>query len=449
MAPTSRSVLIYGESGTGKELVARRVHEKSKRAAGPFVAVNCAAIARDLLESELFGHERGAFTGAHQAKAGVFEQAHGGTLFLDEVGDMALEHQTKVLRALQEGEVIRVGASQLRRVDVRIVAATNRDLSAAVAERKLRGDLLYRLVGYQVRLPPLRERGDDVLVLAKVILAREYSAAYFSEGAREFLRRYSWPGNIRELEDVVGAAAIDARGGEVTEKELEANLVLGGLTENAGGGGGERATTASPAGPSGAGGPAVEAKAPREPNHQGEREEEPEPERPPEARKPSDTRLDAVLAFLDAQGQITNAIARELLQLQRCQTNRLLKSWERRGKIVGQGSGRGVHYVSPGAGAAASADTRGEGGEGERQRALEAGVAAALAPTTAPVRLQVALRIAAEVGRVTRAEYAKTAKVSQRTAKRDLAELVRLGQLRAEGRGKRRVYLPAPAEARF
>jgi DNA-binding NtrC family response regulator len=478
VAPASRSVLIYGESGTGKELPARRIHEKSKRAAGPFVAVNCAAISRELLESELFGHERGAFTGAHQARAGFFEQAHGGTLFLDEVGDMALEHQTKVLRALQEGEVLRVGASQLRRVDVRVVAATNRDLGEAVAQRLFREDLLYRLARYQIRLPALRERGEDVQELALAILAREFPGAYFTEGAREFLRRHTWPGNIRELEDVVGAAAIDARDGRITEKELEANLVVRGrgavplgVEAKTGGGASVDATTASATatetaiasavGRVGAESPAA-ATRPRKREDEGERREQPQDSAQPPSgrceveflgrvprplaedsgsRAPADTRLDAVLAFIKAHGQITAAEVRELLRLQRSQGLRVLKSWERQGKIAGRGGGRGVNYVLPGTGATASLGPRNESGEGEGQRDRELEVAGVRAQATAPARLAVALKIVADAGMVTRAEYAKAAMVSQRTAKRDLAELVSVGKLRAEGNGRSRGYV--------
>jgi DNA-binding NtrC family response regulator len=488
VAPVSRSVLIYGESGTGKELLARRIHERSKRAAGPFVAVNCAAISRELLESELFGHERGAFTGAHQARAGFFEQAHGGTLFLDEVGDMALEHQAKVLRALQEGEIIRVGASLLRRVDVRVVAATNRDLGEAVVQRLYREDLLYRLARYQIRLPALRERGEDIQELALAILAREFPGAYFTEGAREFLRRHTWPGNIRELEDVVGAAAIDARDGRITEKELEANVVVRGrgavplgaeaktgrgvsvdaTTTNATA---TETATASAVGRAGAESPAAatrpwkredEGKCEREeqdrglaqqPLGQGELDQSGQKPRPPSERSGSralaDTRLDAVLAFIKAHRQITAAEVRELFHLRRSQGLRVLKNWERQGKIAGGGSGRGAHYVLPGTGAAVARASMGaEGGEGEGQRGRELEVAGGQARTTSPAPVVVALRIAAEAGRVTSAGYAKAARVSQRTAKRDLAELVRLGVLRVEGQGKRRVYLSGSVSAR-
>jgi len=183
VARTNVAVLIEGETGTGKELLARRVHNTSARAGGPFVALNCAAIPRDLLEAELFGHERGAFSGAHALKLGAFERAHGGTLFLDEVGDMAPEHQGRVLRAIQEGEIQRLGcASAPRKVDVRIVAATHRELRTQIEARAFRDDLYYRLAGYTLRLPPLRERGWDVVAIANALLKREFPTKCFTRG---------------------------------------------------------------------------------------------------------------------------------------------------------------------------------------------------------------------------------------------------------------------------
>jgi DNA-binding NtrC family response regulator len=213
VAPTRASVLITGESGTGKELVSRAIHRLSPRKDGPFIKVNCAAIPHDLIESELFGHERGSFTGAQARKRGFFEQAHGGTLFLDEIGDMALAAQAKVLRALQNGEICRVGSEHVLHVDVRVLAATNKDLSKEVTVGSFREDLYFRLNVFPTRVPALRERGEDVRLLAQAFVQ-----AFCSEnGLREkridpkvldVLIRRKWPGNVRELKNVVERAAI-------------------------------------------------------------------------------------------------------------------------------------------------------------------------------------------------------------------------------------------------
>ena len=207
------SVLVTGESGTGKELVARAIHSASSRAAGPFVAVNTAAIPRELLESELFGHEKGAFTGAVAARAGRFREASGGTLFLDEIGDMSPDLQAKLLRVVQESEVVPVGGASAQPIDVRIVAATHRDLDESVAEGKFREDLLYRLRVVPLELPPLREREDDVRVLSEHFVAR-YSPE-LADGRQVLaaetlatLSRYPWPGNVRELENAIKRALV-------------------------------------------------------------------------------------------------------------------------------------------------------------------------------------------------------------------------------------------------
>ena len=222
-APTGATVLLVGESGTGKELAARLVHDLSPRAAAPFVPVNCGAIPETLLESELFGHERGAFTGANARKAGRFERAHGGTLFLDEIAEMSPGLQVKLLRFLQDGVLERVGGTEPIRVDVRVVAATNRDLAAEVRGGRFREDLLYRLDVVRVRLPPLRERREDVAGLATAFLRRVAGEgpgrpAGFSAAALAALERYAWPGNVRELLHAVERAAILSRG-EVIELE--------------------------------------------------------------------------------------------------------------------------------------------------------------------------------------------------------------------------------------
>jgi two-component system, NtrC family, response regulator HydG len=211
VAKVDSTVLITGESGSGKERIARLVHEESTRAAGPFIAVNCGAITETLLESELFGHARGAFTGATQDRPGLFEAANSGTLLLDEVGEVSPGMQVKLLRALQEREIRRVGENKSRRVDVRVLAATNRDLAHGVAGGAFRQDLYYRLKVVELHVPPLRERRDDVLPLARVLLAdaalqmkRKISA--LAPGATDQLLRYEWPGNVRELENAMERA---------------------------------------------------------------------------------------------------------------------------------------------------------------------------------------------------------------------------------------------------
>ncbi|MDH4070913.1 MAG: sigma 54-interacting transcriptional regulator, partial [Ignavibacteria bacterium] len=211
VAQSDAPVLILGESGTGKELVARALHRKSPRAVKAFVAVNCGALSETLLESELFGHEKGAFTGAVGERAGRFERADGGTIFLDEIGEVTESFQVKLLRVLQEGEFERVGGSRTLRVDVRVLAATNRDLKQQIAERKFREDLYYRLNVLSVELPPLRERDTDLPVLINHFLRREGEELTLSRIVLESLKTYRWPGNIRELESVIKRGALLAR----------------------------------------------------------------------------------------------------------------------------------------------------------------------------------------------------------------------------------------------
>jgi aliphatic sulfonates family ABC transporter substrate-binding protein len=231
LAPTDASVLITGETGTGKEIIARYVHDRSARANAPFVAVNCGALTPSLVESELFGHERGAFTGALASRAGWFEEADKGTLFLDEIGDLPLAAQVKLLRVLQEHEVVRVGGRRSVPIDVRLIAATNANLELAVAEGRFREDLYYRLHVALIAIAPLRDRPEDILPLARHFLAR-YAArlgiagAELTEGALERLRDHPWPGNIRELENVVHRALLGARDGIVTA--LDVGLVEAG-----------------------------------------------------------------------------------------------------------------------------------------------------------------------------------------------------------------------------
>jgi two-component system NtrC family response regulator len=212
-------LLILGESGTGKELAARRVHRASRRASAPFVAVNCAALSETLLLSELFGHVKGAFTGADKDRAGVFQTAHGGTVFLDEIGDLPLNAQSTLLRVLQEGEIRRLGDNVTRKVDVRILAATHRDLAVMVEEKSFRLDLYHRLKVGHVELPALRDRGDDVLLLTERVLDR--TGARLSHPARDLLVGYAWPGNVRELQNVLSAAAALAGGGVIGPEHLD------------------------------------------------------------------------------------------------------------------------------------------------------------------------------------------------------------------------------------
>ncbi|HMV68910.1 MAG TPA: sigma-54 dependent transcriptional regulator, partial [Myxococcota bacterium] len=201
-------VLLTGESGTGKELAARGLHEHSGRGSGPFVAINCAAIPQALAESQLFGHERGAFTGAEQRRDGAFQRAHRGTLFLDELGEMTLDAQARLLRALESGEVMRVGGAEPEYPDVRVVAATNRALSRMVEEGTFRRDLYYRLAVLTVRLPSLRERPDDLPKLVAAILERHHAGARIRPAALAMLRTHGWPGNVRELRNVLTRAVV-------------------------------------------------------------------------------------------------------------------------------------------------------------------------------------------------------------------------------------------------
>jgi two-component system nitrogen regulation response regulator GlnG len=220
--------MISGESGTGKELVARALHEYGRRRNGPFVAINMAAIPRDLIESELFGHERGAFTGAQNRSSGRFEQAEGGTLFLDEIGDMPMEAQTRLLRVLQQGEYTTVGGRTPIRTDVRIVAATNKDLRTLINQGLFREDLFYRLNVVPLRLPPLRERSEDVPDLVRHFFKQGESDGLqvkrISAAGLELMKRYSWPGNVRELENLVRRLAALYAQDEISAEIIETEL---------------------------------------------------------------------------------------------------------------------------------------------------------------------------------------------------------------------------------
>jgi transcriptional regulator with GAF, ATPase, and Fis domain len=211
IAPSDAAVLVLGESGTGKELVARALHHRSARSSGPFVAVNCGALAESLLESELFGHEKGAFTGAVKERAGRFELADGGTVFLDEIGEVSENFQVKLLRVLQEGEVERVGGTGATRVNVRIIAATNKDLREQVRLRKFREDLFYRLNVLTVEIPPLRERQEDIAHLVATFLLRSGGDLRISRNVMEAFTAWPWPGNVRELESAVTRSVLLAR----------------------------------------------------------------------------------------------------------------------------------------------------------------------------------------------------------------------------------------------
>jgi DNA-binding NtrC family response regulator len=223
-APSTATVLIQGESGTGKELLARRIHFGSPRVGRPYVAVNCKALAESVLESELFGHEKGAFTGAVAAHAGCFERASSGTLFLDEIGEISTSFQAKILRALQEGEVQRVGGARPLDVDVRVVAATNRDLDVEISAGRFREDLFFRLNVIPVWIPPLRERREDVVPLARHFLSLHTRASgrhlRLSEDAEKALLAHTWPGNVRELSNAIERAAVLTRGDEIDVEDL-------------------------------------------------------------------------------------------------------------------------------------------------------------------------------------------------------------------------------------
>ncbi|MEW6744026.1 MAG: sigma-54 dependent transcriptional regulator [Planctomycetota bacterium] len=244
-AQSGITVLILGESGTGKELVARSIHDNGGRKDGPFVSLNCAAIPETLLEAELFGHEKGAFTGATGSRVGKFEQAHGGTLFLDEIGEMAPSAQVRLLRALQEREVQRLGGTSPRKIDVHVVSSTNRNLEEEVQGGRFRADLYYRVAAFPIPLPRLRERAEDIPLLVDHFLQQwaikhEKSRKNIHPDAMKVLEQYPWPGNVRELENVVDRACVIEDGDTITLASLPANIVRGEVPE---GGGDARSTS--------------------------------------------------------------------------------------------------------------------------------------------------------------------------------------------------------------
>ena len=266
IAPSEATVLVAGESGTGKELAARAVHEQSRRAQGPFVAVNCGALTETLLASELFGHEKGAFTGADRRHEGLFVRARGGTIFLDEIGEMPLAMQVKLLRVLQEREVLSVGGTRPEPVDARVIAATNRDLARETAEGRFREDLYYRLNVVTLTMPPLRDREGDVELLARHFAGRFAKAnhkrlAGITPQALDALARYAWPGNVRELENVMERAVILMPGEHIDVRELPERLLRGRGAPGAAGG----VNPARDAAPPGADGPAPAGPAPEAP----------------------------------------------------------------------------------------------------------------------------------------------------------------------------------------
>ncbi len=230
VADTEATMLIYGDTGTGKELIAREVHYMSRRSNGPFVSINCGALPKDLLESNLFGHVKGSFTGAIRDQPGLFSVSEGGTFFLDEVGDMAPATQVKLLRALQEREIIPVGGTKPIKIDVRLIAATNADLEREVSEGRFRTDLFYRLNVIPLRLPPLRQRVDDIPLLVEHFLKRTAGGETpkgITSDAMEILCRYDWPGNVRELENVISRAVILNESGEIRPQDLPEKVVRG------------------------------------------------------------------------------------------------------------------------------------------------------------------------------------------------------------------------------
>jgi DNA-binding NtrC family response regulator len=236
VAPTDSPVLITGESGAGKELVARAIHRLSKRSEAPWIDINCAAISENLLESELFGHEKGSFTGATARKLGLFELADGGTLFMDEIAELAPRLQAKLLRALETGSFFRVGATKQVSTDLRLIAATNRDIEKVVEDGSFRQDLFYRISTLTIHVPPLRERPEDIPVLARRFLERaKPDAPRLSDEAEQVLRRYAWPGNVREVKNVMERVAILSAGPEITALDLPVDLRAGGAAAGSAG----------------------------------------------------------------------------------------------------------------------------------------------------------------------------------------------------------------------
>ena len=359
VARTQLPVLITGESGTGKELFARHVHDHSSRAGRPYVAINCASVPSELLESEFFGYKQGAFSGAKDNRDGLFVQADGGTLFLDEIGDMPLPLQAKILRVLQEGEVRPLGAKAVQKVNVRIVAATHQDLEKMVADGKFRADLVFRLRGYALHLPPLRDRERDVIALTRMILKSqpEFASKDLSRDLQELLLTYSWPGNVRELRNAVLAAAVDA------PRSIGANHLRPYLTGDG----------------------VVVAMAPVPPV------------------------VERLWAELADGKQITLAQLHDRTRIPKTTLHRHMSHLVEQGKIHRHTEDGGVCFT--------------------------VAVANTVAEQILPDRQAQAILLAKASGRITRQQFADAVGVSIRTAGRELAAMVNLGILMADGRG--------------
>lgn len=304
LAPSLLPIVLRGDPGTGKEGAARRAHDNSSRSAGPFIVIDCAKIPRDLVESTLFGHERGAFTGATGKRIGLFELAHGGTAFLDEVAELPLEQQPKLLRVLQEGTILPVGASKSRQIDVRVVAATNQDLAEMMRLGKFREDLYWRLVGHCILLPSLQDRGDDVVEIAEKLLQRILPRKVLTKAARELLRTYGWPGNIRQLENVIeGSVALSP------ERWIDHDVVWHQIQ-------------------------VIE-------NFGVVKEPEPSPRKVGSA-----SQYDAAFIFIKELGPATAAAIRAVLGMSKTTCHRLLKRLEADGHIRRTGEGSDTQYVA-------------------------------------------------------------------------------------------------------
>lgn len=332
VAPTKATVLITGESGTGKELIARAIHFNSPRKAGPFISVNCGALPENLLESELFGHERGAFTGAVGLRKGRFELAHGGTLFLDEISEMSPPLQVKLLRALQEMRFERVGGTETLHVDVRVLAASNRNLKEEVAAGRFRSDLFFRLNVVHIALPPLRERSGDIPLLAAYFLRKYEKQTGRGEmslrpDALRALLDYSWPGNVRELENVVERAVILCPGREITPDDLPPEVLRPAESFRAPG-----------LGPVASLEPAHELPEERPRRDEAERLLPPGPQRRRQLR---------ALDFIQSHGYITNRDYARLNELSERQALRELSEMVDRGVVMRVGKGRACQYVFP------------------------------------------------------------------------------------------------------
>ena len=384
VAPHDCSVLLEGETGTGKELVARALHRRSGRHGGPFVPVNCAAIPQDLAESHLFGHEAGAFTGARGRHLGVMEQADEGTLFLDEVAELPLVHQAKLLRSLQEREIVRLGsqrASRPIRINIRLVAASHENLAARCRDRRFREDLYYRIKVYLIRIPPLREREQDVLELARHFLRVEPGPRVrLGRDAQQLLLDYPWPGNVRELRSAILAARIDAEDCRIGAAEIREHL---GLVQV---------------------------------------DDEPDAEQTTDEPQEAPTRGERVVGLLSDRGPLAMGELVRATAIPRSSLRRLLVQMMETGQVVPIGEGRDRCY---------GVERRAEADDEPRDPVVRA-------------RQTIGLNHLRTTGSLTRREYVELTGISVRTANRDLDELVDLGLIRVNGRrGRAAGYLLA------